>query len=445
MKVIDVLLVAGHSAFYFDDQQAIKNGATQDGFVYTGQTITAGFDAVRQPGESISILLVLENGQVAKGDCVAVQYSGAGGRDPLFTAQQFIPFIETYVKPLLQNINVNDFLFNSRLFDELVVDGQLLHTAIRYGVSQALLDAAALSAQCLQSEVITREYKLPVVAEPVPLFGQSGDDRYNAVDKMIMKKVDALPHGLINNVSDKLGEKGEKLIEYVQWLKTRIATVRSDTAYSPDLHIDVYGTLGMIFKNDYAEIANYIHHLQTIASPFDLYIEGPVDLGERALQIEGLKQITSHLRTLGSSAKIVADEWCNTYEDIVAFVDAKCCDMVQIKTPDLGAIHNTVEAVLYCKKHNVEAYQGGTCNETDVSAKVCVHLALASRPQRMLAKPGMGFDEGMMIVSNEMQSAVARLQWLKNQKKTKEKISAKANEKTPLKKVKVTRHVAQYY
>jgi methylaspartate ammonia-lyase len=50
----------------------------------------------------------------------------------------------------------------------------------------------------------------------------------------------------------------------------------------------------------------------------------------------------------------------------------------------------------------VEAYQGGTCNETDVSARVCVHLALAARPERMLAKPGMGFDEGFMIVRNEM-------------------------------------------
>jgi len=101
--------------------------------------------------------------------------------------------------------------------------------------------------------------------------------------------------------------------------------------------------------------------------------------------------------------------------------------MVQIKTPDLGAVHNTVEAVLYCHQQNVEAYQGGTCNETDVSAKVCVHLALAARPQRMLAKPGMGFDEGMMIVNNEMQSAVAQLMRIKNhlQKKQQEKNNTK--------------------
>jgi methylaspartate ammonia-lyase len=83
--------------------------------------------------------------------------------------------------------------------------------------------------------------------------------------------------------------------------------------------------------------------------------------------------------------------------------------MAQIKTPDLGCVHNIVESVLYCKKHGMESYQGGTCNETDISARCCVHLALASRAERMLAKPGMGFDEGFEIVKNEMQRTIAVL------------------------------------
>ena len=77
--------------------------------------------------------------------------------------------------------------------------------------------------------------------------------------------------------------------------------------------------------------------------------------------------------------------------------------MVQIKTPDLGGINNTVDAVVYCKQHGMGAYQGGTCNETDISARACVHLAMATKPDLMLAKPGMGFDEGYTIVHNEMQ------------------------------------------
>ena len=64
-----------------------------------GKPVTEGFSAVRQAGESISVMLVLEDGQIATGDCAAVQYSGAGGRDPLFLAKDFIPLIEQYIKP----------------------------------------------------------------------------------------------------------------------------------------------------------------------------------------------------------------------------------------------------------------------------------------------------------------------------------------------------------
>ena len=247
------------------------------------------------------------------------------------------------------------------------------------------------------------EYDLPVIAKKVPIFGQSGDDRYTNVDKMIIKRVDVLPHALINNI-----EKLNGLEEYIGWLANRIRTLRTDPAYKPSLHIDLYGTVGLIHK-DFRDAAAFLAKMQKAAGEFELYFEGPVDMEAKQPQIEGLGAIRAELKRLGSPVKIVADEWCNTLEDIRDFTDAQCCDMVQIKTPDLGGIQNTLESVLYCHKHGMEAYQGGTCNETDVSARACVHVAMAGRPVRMLAKPGMGFDEGMEIVSNEMARIVAIL------------------------------------
>ena len=81
--------------------------------------------------------------------------------------------------------------------------------------------------------------------------------------------------------------------------------------------------------------------------------------------------------------------------------------MAQIKTPDLGGINNTIEAVLYCKEHGMGAYLGGTCNETNRSAEVCANIAMATQPVQYLAKPGMGVDEGYMIVFNEMSRILA--------------------------------------
>jgi methylaspartate ammonia-lyase len=134
-----------------------------------------------------------------------------------------------------------------------------------------------------------------------------------------------------------------------------------------------------------------------------------MDVEEREAQVKALATLTKEVDTRGMGIELVADEWCNTLEDIKYFADNKAGHMIQVKTPDLGSIGNTVEAVLYCKNQGIGAYQGGTCNETDRSAQVCVHLAMATRPDQILAKPGMGVDEGYMIAYNEMQRILALL------------------------------------
>ena len=409
MKIIDVICSGGRTGFYFDDQRAIKAGAGHDGTFYVGAPVTEGFRAVRQAGESISVMLVLEDGQIAYGDCAAVQYSGAGGRDPLFLAEDFIPVIENYIKPELVGKEAKDFRGLCAMMEAIQVEGKRLHTAIRYGVSQAILDAVAKAQGKLMCEVVAEEYGCEVSETPIPIFTQSGDDLYNNADKMIIKGAQVLPHALINNIDSKLGRKGEKLAEYVAWLRDRILQYRSNEDYAPVMHMDVYGTIGAAFgNNNYKEMADYIEELGKIAKPFKLRIEGPMDCDcDRETQMIALAGLTKELDDRGCDVELVADEWCNTLEDIKLFADNKAGHMVQIKTPDLGGINNTIEAVLYCKEKGIGAYQGGTCNETDRSAQVCLHCAMATKPVQILAKPGMGVDEGFMIVYNEMQRILA--------------------------------------
>ena len=67
MKIVKVICSKGRTGFFFDDQRAIKGGAKSDGSAYIGEPVTAGFTAVRQAGEAISVMLVLEDGQVFQG------------------------------------------------------------------------------------------------------------------------------------------------------------------------------------------------------------------------------------------------------------------------------------------------------------------------------------------------------------------------------------------
>lgn len=409
MRIVDMVCSPGRTGFYFDDQRAIKKGAVSDGTFYVGEPATEGFTSVRQAGESISVMLILEDGQVAYGDCAAVQYSGAGGRDPLFLAEDFIPVLMNHVKPMLVGKEADNFRSLCQEMESIEVDGKRLHTAIRYGVSQAILDAVAKAKKKMMCQVVAEEYGCQVSDRLIPIFTQSGDDRYGNSDKMIIKGAQVLPHALINNVETKLGPKGEKLLDYVKWLRNRIIEMRPVESYEPILHIDVYGTIGAAFgPENYSAMADYIETLEEAAKPLKLRIEGPMDMDkDRETQLTALAGLTAELDRRGSSVELVADEWCNTLEDIKLFADNKAGHMIQIKTPDLGGINNTIEAVLYCKEKGIGAYQGGTCNETDRSAQVCVHCAMATQPDQILAKPGMGVDEGFMIVYNEMQRILA--------------------------------------
>ena len=378
MKIVDVILTKSYTGFYFDDQKAIKNGASKDGFFYQGDPLTPGFNQIRVPGEAISVQLILEDGSVGIGDCAAVQYSGAGGRDPLFLADDFIPFIEKHIKPSLIGEDVSKFKHVAEKYDRMTVNGKKLHTAIRYGITQALLSATAQANRITMAEVIRNEYNPNhKILKPVPIFAQSGDDRYNNVDKMILKEVDTMPHALINNVKEKLGYNGELLIEYVQWMKDRIIKYRQREDYMPILHVDVYGTVGIAFHNDIDRIITYCKELEDAAHPFKIRLEGPIDTGDREGTMLALKEITKRLDEEKIHVEIVADEWCNTLEDIKYFADEKAGHVLQIKTPDLGGLNNIAEAILYCKEKGIGAYSGGTCNETNISAMATTNVAIA--------------------------------------------------------------------
>jgi len=408
MKITNVILTKSYTGFYFDDQKAIKNDATKDGFLYVGQAMTEGFSNIRVPGEAVSIQLLLDSGDIGIGDCAAVQYSGAGGRDPLFLADDFIPLIQQFIVPQLIGEDVSSFRKIAEKYDHLHVNGQRIHTAIRYGITQALLSATALSTKRSMAEVIRDEYHPELkTLHHIPIFAQSGDDRYNNVDKMILKEVDAMPHGLINNVKEKLGYRGELLKEYIRWMRDRVLSKRAHDHYLPTFHIDVYGTIGIAFKNDYDQIVNYLIDLAETAKPFFLRIEGPIDTGDREGTMVALREITKRLDEKGTPLEIVADEWCNTLEDIRYFADQKAGHVLQIKTPDLGGINNIAEAILYCKSKNIGAYCGGTCNETNLSAEATTSVAIACEADLCLAKPAMDVDSGYMIVHNMMERVIA--------------------------------------
>jgi methylaspartate ammonia-lyase len=384
--IADILLEPLLGGFFHDDQAALRVGSAEP--------LTPGYAAVRVPAAGLGIGLVLDGGQVVWGDAVSVQYAGAGGRDPLLGADA------------LRDWDVRGLDVSSWVEATEAATAGLDHPALRYGISQALLAAAAAERGVTMAEVVVSELGLELVAEPVPLFVQSGEARHAAVERMIAKRVDVLPHGLFSTPQAFAG-----MLEFAAWVARRVG---EHDGYAPVLHFDVYGQAGLAYDRDIDTVADFLLDVERACVPYAVRVESPVDFGSREAQIEGGIALRRAVAERGGTVAIVADEWCNTLADVEAFAAAGACDMAQIKTPDVGSLVDSARAVLACRAHGVGAYLGGSCSETEVSARACVHVAVATRPDMQLAKPGMGVDEAIMLAVNEQRRLLALLRRNRN-------------------------------
>ena len=433
-RISKVLAVPAAGALYFEDLSARQAGATK-----------VGGGIARGVTEAVSVGLVLDDGQVAWGDCVAMAQSGRGGQHPSFRSADGLDTVRRAVAPALEGRALTSFRELSIEVDALIeslqetrplppkpepvalesVDDDVvedasrralfaaaarllrpfpdeeegdvagsggppqeeilteqvtverpLHTAVRYGVSQALLRAVAMARGLTMAEVVTEEWGLPRPSAPVPIHALSGPDRYLSADKMIVRRVESLPDAPIDNMKEHLGDEGVKLSSSLRWLVGRIQELASD---------------GMEFA----------------VKPYRLRVENPVLMESREEQIDALKTLRRYVQFRKMNVQLVADEWANTLDDIRIFLDAEAADMVHIKMPELGGLHNSIEAVLACQANDVGAYLGGSPAETNLAARVAVHVALATRPQLLMAKPGTGVDEAISLVQNEMARGLA--------------------------------------
>jgi methylaspartate ammonia-lyase len=409
MNIADVICAVGRAGFFNRDLAAIKAGAQADGFAYPGRPVSPGFERIVQPGTAISVMLLLADGQVAQGDCMDVILSGVAGRDPLFRAEACLPVLRGPVRDLLRGRKVDRFRDLAQQVDGFVHDGRPLHTALRYGVTQALLHAAALANRVTMAEIVASEYGCEIATAPIPILASCHKEDAQMIDRMILKRVELLPHASFQQVERDIGLKGEKLVAYAAGIVRRIREI-GDPDYRPAIHLDLYGTLGELFGGDIEAIADYLERLAAAVSPHDLLVESFTIAPSRAAQIDAFRALRQAIGRRGLGVRIIVDEWCNTLDDVKAFADAGAADYAQIKTPDLGGINNAIEAVLYARAKGMGCCLGGSGNETDQSARITAQLGLACRPDFLLSKPGFGGDEALMIQTNEMVRTLALIE-----------------------------------
>ena len=103
----------------------------------------------------------------------------------------------------------------------------------------------------------------------------------------------------------------------------------------------------------------------------------------------------------GGKIEVVCTVPCKTKEDLsLAYTPG-------VAQPCLEIQKDVNKSYELTRRHNLCAVITDGTAETDRSAQVCVNCAMATQPVQILAKPGMGVDEGYMIVYNEMERILA--------------------------------------
>lgn len=160
--------------------------------------MSPGFTRIIEPATIISIMLILEDGQVAFGDCADVILAGVAGRDPAFNARDHIDYVRGEIADTLRGRDVAIFKAQAEAMDQYTRGGARLLTAIRYGISQALLHATALSHKQTMAEVIAREYGCTIATAPIPILASCHKDDHRGRALLQIQWHGRMPGGTAN-------------------------------------------------------------------------------------------------------------------------------------------------------------------------------------------------------------------------------------------------------
>ena len=228
------------------------------------------------------------------------------------------------------------------------------------------------------------------------MFVQSGDDRYTNVDKMVLKEADVLPHGLINEVETKLGRTASAARVCRLASRPDHRAARRD----PITHRDCISTF-----------------MARSALAFDRRRRSDCGLSGR---LGGAGGAFQRLRRASPSTQEAAPPRCTCYAALrprlrPAAAQRARWPLMSGATPSrtsscssprvrrmsstsrrrtLAASTIPIEALLLVRRDGLDRVLRRKLQRDRRSGPVSAHIAMACGADQVLAKPGMGVDEG---------------------------------------------------
>lgn len=274
IRIEAVRVTAGIGGHWINDQMAVQTGATADGYFFEGPTSSTAFPAVRSPSVAYLVSLDLADGQTAHGDCTTVANAGYAGR-PLPLRREDVQAVQAVLQESLAGRSFAGFREAAGALDAMPL-ADTLRLPVEYGVSQALLEAAALASRTRMVDVLCREFGRPGPTRGPGFAGSCGGAWEANVDKAIVRGLDMFPQSAIQSRAE-----CERLPDYAAWIAGRIRKLGA-AGYRPDLHFDFHSSLGRMLDNDEDRVLDYLATICERAAGLTVFFEDPMLSGSAA-------------------------------------------------------------------------------------------------------------------------------------------------------------------
>lgn len=283
-----------------------------------------------------------------------------------------------------------------------------LPPAVRYAVSQALLQAVA-STRCLtMAQVISDEWVLPRPSARVPIQAACWPGRRQCMERMIATRADSLGYVLPDVMRDQMKAGEPVLVREIEWLVRRLKEL-GDPTYRPTLHVSVRGVLGSLYENNLGRVLGHLHRLHAASGPYPLRVEDPIIAENRSAQIDALRTLREYLRFREVDVTLVAHAWSQSLDGVQALVDAQAADAIRLDIGLLGGTHTAVDAFTACKSQGMGVILSAPHPGADLTVRAAAHVALATQPKALVIGPGELTSWLVSSVRQEMARTLALL------------------------------------
>ncbi len=276
-----------------------------------------------------------------------------------------------------------------------------LPPALRNGVSQVLIAAAAMAQGWSVAETIAGLYGLQLAESP-PDIHLVFDDLPNPADP-VLSRVTAPSYGLVVGGEDpvkELGKDGVRFQNRVRQLKNRVVHTANGAnsldGQETSFLFDVNGGYGLLYEEKTGPVLGALFGLEQVTKPYGLRLVDPFLMDDRQSQLDVMGELRNFIRMRKMRTRLLARSGIETADDIQALADRACCDGVVLDMTRLGTLHQSIVLAQAARERELEVVVTG------VYGRAAVHAALALKPTLL----AVGTAE-LPTVANEINRTLA--------------------------------------